>query len=68
MALMTDRKAIKRALNAKGIEHFAGWVEADEINKLQALSAKTSPTVQRIRREIDGDMGGDQKAARPRKD
>lgn len=50
---MTDRKAVKRALNDEGIEHFAGWVEAGEIPKLQALSAKTDPTVHRIRREID---------------
>lgn len=50
---MTNRMAIKRALNAEGIEHFGGWVEAKEIPKLKSLSAKTAETVKRIKGEID---------------
>jgi len=48
-----ERQEFKRKLESEGIKHFSGKVYESDLAEMQALSAKTEPTVHRIRREID---------------
>ena len=51
---MTDRKAIKRAINDEGIYFFGGYYLPEDIPTVQALSAKTDETVARIKERVNG--------------
>lgn len=46
---MVKRWKLKDQLNRIGLVHFGGWFKPEDIQTVQALSAKTDETVARIK-------------------